>query len=86
MSPLKKRRLICGLTQKQLAEALGVHHTLICKWENGKMPDKTEYLVRLNCIFNNEKHPIIIFLEECVTKGIIDVDTQIGLTFEYFRV
>lgn len=87
MSSIKEGRLKCGLTQRELAKEIKVDHTIISKWEKyNKLPKAYEYLVRLDCIFNDNTHPVLEFLEECANEGIIDVDTQIRLTFEYFRV
>lgn len=33
---LKRKRLAAGLTQEQLAQSLGIQHTVICEYENGK--------------------------------------------------
>lgn len=32
---IKRVRRWLGLTQQQVAEKFGVHHTLICHWESG---------------------------------------------------
>ena len=36
MNIIKKARLTEGLTQKEVADVLGVSIVAVCKWENGK--------------------------------------------------
>lgn len=35
MYDIRKQRINKGLTQKQLADLLGVHQTAVSQWENG---------------------------------------------------
>lgn len=44
---LKNARERKGLTQKELAEMLYVHHSLICKWEKGKREITLSALVKI---------------------------------------
>ena len=52
-SQIKKTRLEKGLTQQQLADAIGVKQQHIQRWESGKFKPKTDKLVliakALNC-------------------------------------
>lgn len=86
MSTIKQNRLKHNLTQKDLASALGCDRTIIAKWENRNvLPTNPEFMLRLYCIFNNEKHPLINLLQKSTELNIIDTDTQIKLAFEYFK-
>jgi transcriptional regulator with XRE-family HTH domain len=41
---LRRQRLLLGLTQKQLAETLGVARNTICRWELGFLPSVPKYV------------------------------------------
>lgn len=49
---LKKARLNAGLTQKEVAERLGVAQQQYARWEQGQRNPKIEVLDRLAEIFN----------------------------------
>ena len=41
-----------GLTQQQLAEKMGVHRTLIVRWESGQVFPSMENIKKLSKIFH----------------------------------
>lgn len=44
---IRNRRLELGLSQQQVAEALGLNQTTICLWETGKTAPSNNNLIRL---------------------------------------
>lgn len=46
MHPIERYRRARGLTQVELAEAIGVHQNTVQRWENGAMP-RPGQLVRI---------------------------------------
>lgn len=46
-SPIAKRRIELGMTQKQLAEVAGCYPKDICRWELGKCEPRINSLLRL---------------------------------------
>ena len=51
MNNFKRARLICGLTQTEVAKGLGVSTVSVCKWESGsalpkakRLPEVAEFL------------------------------------------
>lgn len=46
-SPIAQRRIALGMTQKQLAEAVGCSPKDICRWELGKCEPRINSLLRL---------------------------------------
>ena len=59
---LKKRRLMCGLSQKQIADFLNITPQSVSKWENGDALPSIEYLPKLaeclECDINSFFAPI----------------------------
>lgn len=51
---IKYCRLFAGLSQKELAEKLGVHHSLISKIESGTIPATKETETKLMNVFASE--------------------------------
>lgn len=49
---LKKIRIKTGLSQRQLAEKLGVSQNAICNWENGKREPKFETIKEIADLFD----------------------------------
>lgn len=49
---LKKARLNAGLTQKKVAEKLGIAQQQYARWESGKFTPKDDKLEQLSMIFN----------------------------------
>lgn len=45
---LKKKREMLGLSQKQLAERMGIKHTLIAKYESGKGQIPNDFMDKFN--------------------------------------
>ena len=50
MNVIEEKRIKLGLTQKQLAEMLGVERTTVSKWETGKSIPRKEKLLALEKI------------------------------------
>ena len=46
-SSIARRRIALGMTQKQLAEAVGCYPKDICRWELGKCEPRINSLLRL---------------------------------------
>ena len=55
VSSIKKKREEVGLTQKQLAELIGVSSNTISKWETGTMPRNIIHVVRMGEIFKDKE-------------------------------
>lgn len=58
-----------GITQKELAQMLGVHKNTFCNWCNGKYKIKTEYITKLIEFFNSNPNvtdfnPVILMEAE----------------------
>ena len=51
-SPIAQRRIALGLTQKQLAEAVGCYPKDICRWELGRHAPRGEALLKLSRALN----------------------------------
>ena len=51
MNNIKKLRKDKGLTQRQLADLIGIEQTGVCKWEKGICLPSSETLVKLAEIF-----------------------------------
>ena len=49
---LKDSRKLCNLTQRQVAEALGVVESCYANWEQGRTEPNIEMLRKLGSIFN----------------------------------
>jgi transcriptional regulator with XRE-family HTH domain len=49
---IRELRENAGLSQKQLAERLGVDQSAVCLWENGKTFPTTKRLLDLSKLFN----------------------------------
>lgn len=49
---LKQWRMLAGLTQKQLAEAVGRERTAIVRWEQGKTHPKADDITKLEQVLN----------------------------------
>lgn len=69
-------RKICGLTQTELAEAIGVSHTSIVKYESGKMTPKTEKLIALSNVLGHD------FVSDFVGERIKEARKAISVTQE----
>lgn len=52
MSGFKKARERMGLTQKQIADAIGVDQSAVCLWETGKTFPRGKMLTRVASICN----------------------------------
>lgn len=46
-SPIAQRRIALGMTQKQLAEAIGTTQAMIARWETGKHTPSGAALLKL---------------------------------------
>ena len=51
-SPIAKRRIALGMTQKQLANAVGCYPKDICRWELGRHIPRGEVLLKLSRTLN----------------------------------
>ena len=49
---VKALRTSAGMTQKALAERVGVTAPCVCRWERGEMNPEIEKLFRLSAIFD----------------------------------
>jgi transcriptional regulator with XRE-family HTH domain len=47
LTPIKKARLIKGIQQKELANAVGVSPVAVCKWETGKSTPNVKRLKKI---------------------------------------
>lgn len=52
---LKRARISCKITQKTLAERLGISRTTLSLWESGKVTPPIVYIRKYQEIFNFEK-------------------------------
>lgn len=76
---LKAIRISKGLTQKQLAEIIGVSQNAIYNWENGKREPKFD---TLRCIADALSVPVGYFIES-ISIGLMTDDDINALN--YFR-
>lgn len=51
MNPIKKYRLKAEITQKQLADRLGIDRSTVAAWELGINAPKISNLIRLSKVF-----------------------------------
>lgn len=63
-SKLRKFRLLCGLTQQQLAFSIDVHQTTIHDWESDHRPINPSYLFKLS-------HELNISIHDLANEGTI---------------
>jgi transcriptional regulator with XRE-family HTH domain len=78
MSRIRKYRKIAGMTQKDLAEKVGVHHAIVSDWETGKKhprPNKKGLLCKALNI-----HASLLFPKELMQKathlGVIEINRK----------
>ena len=84
-SPIAQRRIALGMTQKQLAEAVGCSPKDICRWELGKCEPRINSLLRLAEALNCTVDELIKKNKEDKNmKGEIAVDlvNREGLCFD----
>ena len=55
----KKVRKSCGLTQKQVAERLGIHQSNVSDWENDISRPEYEKLLELACLYDVSLYEIL---------------------------
>jgi DNA-binding XRE family transcriptional regulator len=48
---IKRHRLAVGMTQTELADAMGVKQSTVCAWEIGARNPSTKHLVKLSALF-----------------------------------
>lgn len=65
---LKAARVNAGLSQKQVADNLGLSNKTICSWENGDTFPDAIYIDKL-CKLYNVSYDDIIFLPSDSLKG-----------------
>ena len=49
---IKKMRINRGLSQKQLAELIGVEQQHVSRWENGKHRPSVDVLIKIAAVLN----------------------------------
>ena len=49
---LKETRKLCGLTQRQVADSLGVVESCYANWEQGRTEPNIDMLRKLGVVFN----------------------------------
>lgn len=64
-SPIAQRRIALGMTQQQLAEAIGSTQQMIAKWEMGKRDPRISSLIRLADALN------------CAVDDLIQIDDSL---------
>jgi DNA-binding XRE family transcriptional regulator len=52
---LRKKRKIAGFTQAQIAEQIGVHHSIISRMERGEIPINLRTLIALEAVFTKAR-------------------------------
>lgn len=65
---LKAARVNAGLSQKEVADTLGVSNKTICSWENSDTFPSANYIDKL-CKLYNVSYDDIIFLPSNSLKG-----------------
>lgn len=84
-SPIAQRRIALGMTQQQLAEAIGSTQQTIAKWELGKRDPRISSLLRLADALNCTVDDLIkMNKEDKNMKGeiIVDLINREGLCFD----
>lgn len=62
---LKQQRQLAGLTQRELARLLGVHHSIVGKIETGERRlDLIEFIAYCESL-NSNPHPVIDLIKQC---------------------
>lgn len=56
---LKARRTSCGMTQEQVAEAVGVSRQAVSKWENGTAEPSTSNLLALARLYGVDLNELL---------------------------
>jgi DNA-binding XRE family transcriptional regulator len=59
---LLKYRKISGFTQKQVAKVLGVHHSVLCKWEDGSCIPNLVSVFKLAVLYSTMADALFIDL------------------------
>jgi len=79
---LRKYRKLAGMTQRQLAEAVGVKHNTISDWETGRTsPDTSEIVLLCNALAISADMLLGTFTEQDYSAilqidGIVPIETQ----------
>ncbi len=61
---VRKDLLVCGYTQQELADKLGVSQPLISRWFSGRVIPRVETLHRLCSVLGMEHSELISFIYE----------------------
>lgn len=64
MSLKKKDLLVCGYTQQELADRLGVSQPLVSKWFSGRVIPRPETIYRLCEVLRMDHSELISFIYE----------------------
>lgn len=78
MNKWKKLRLVAGLTQKQLADALGVSSAAIQGWEYGKANPRPSHWDKLGELYNIDREQIVSLCDTMSITGDDNVQTFVG--------
>ena len=90
---VKRRRIMLGMSGKELARAVNVHYTTICRWENGDFMPKIGVLPRLAEALNIDEKQLlhsrddsepIVKLSENVVQEIKRLRISRGITQNEF--
>lgn len=82
---IKIRRLSKGMTQGQLAAAVGISESAIAMYEAGKRKPKDPVVEALADVFNVPKWSILYSEDEMTPKGSVPTDEELFEIRESFR-
>ena len=88
-SPIAQRRIALGMTQQQLAEAIGSAQQTIAKWELGKRDPRISSLLRLAEALNCTVDDLIqTNKEDKKMKGeiVVDLNNRDGLCLALIHI
>lgn len=62
-SNIRTQRLTCGLSQKQLADAVGVEQSTVSKWESGRKAPTVEHQLAIAHALRVNGHLLFVYPE-----------------------
>lgn len=68
---IKRKRLEANLTQKELAEILGVCKQTVCEWEKGRSVPRHKTLVKLTNALNTTAEELFAEVADNISKDIV---------------